>query len=151
MGVFYPAPHSPEPYSQFVGRKLQTYTGVYSVCACVCVNVCVRACMCVCVCVCVHVCVCVCTESVSSPGHRGSVRCLAVSDTEHFFLSSSKDRTVKLWLLRNQGNGSAHISPYLTYSQHQKAVSHVELISTTENAISCDGTVHVSEPLLSYM
>jgi WD repeat-containing protein 81 len=102
-------PHSPEPYSQFVGRKLQTYTG-----------------------------------------HRGSVRCLAVSDTEHFFLSSSKDRTVKLWLLRNQGNGSAHISPYLTYSQHQKAVSHVELISTTGNAISCDGTVHLWDPESGY-
>ena len=76
------------------------------------------------------------------------MRSLAVSDTENFFLSASKDRTVKLWLLRNQGTGSVHLSPHLTYSQHQKAVSHVELISATGNAVSCDGTVHVSHSTL---
>ena len=67
-----------------------------------------------------------------------------MSDSEHFFLSASKDRTVKLWLLRNQGGGSAQIPAHLTYSQHQKPVSHVELVSTTGDIISCDGTVHVS-------
>ena len=79
-----------------------------------------------------------------STGHKGSVRSLAVSDTEHFFLSASKDKTAKLWLLRNQGDGSAHLSPQLTYAHHQKAVTHVQLVSSTGNAISCDGTVHVS-------
>ena len=82
----------------------------------------------------------------SLTGHKGSVRSLAVSNSEHFFISASKDKTLKLWLLRNQGGGSAHIPAYLTYSQHQKAVSHVELVSTTGNALSCDGTVHVSVP-----
>ena len=77
-------------------------------------------------------------------GHKGSVRCLAVSDSEHFFVSGSKDRTVKLWLLRNQGSGSAHLSPHLTYSHHQKSVSHVELMSAMSYIVSCDGTVHVS-------
>jgi WD repeat-containing protein 81 len=80
-------------------------------------------------------------------GHKGAVRSLAVSDSEHFFLSASKDRTVKLWLLRNQGGGSTpQISAHLTYSQHQKPVSQVELVPTTGDILSCDGAVHLWDP-----
>ena len=93
-------------------------------------------------CVCVYI-VCCFILIVLFAGHKGSVRSLAVSNSEHFFLSSSKDRTVKLWLLRNQGGGSAPISAHLTYSQHQKSVFQVDLVPTTGDVLSCDGTVHV--------
>ena len=128
------APHNQEPYCQFQGKKLQTYAGEGSSTLCVLSH---------------SYTVLLLSElslHIVHPlvGHKGSVRCLAVSDSEHFFISSSKDKTVKLWSLKNQGNGSTHISPYLTYSRHQKSVSHVELVTATGNAISCDGTVHVS-------
>ena len=78
------------------------------------------------------------------PGHKSSVRSLAVSDSEHFFISGSKDKTVKLWLLRNQGPGSPQLPPRITYSRHQKSVLQVEIMETMKNIVSCDGTVHVS-------
>ena len=81
---------------------------------------------------------------VGPSGHKAAVRALAVSDGEHFFLSGSRDKTVKVWSLRNQGFGSTAISPQLTYTGHQKPVVAVELLEETDIVVSCDGLLHVS-------
>lgn len=78
-------------------------------------------------------------------GHKGTVKCLALSDGEHFFVSGSRDKTAKIWSLRNQGHGSASVGCQLTYSGHQKAVLAVELLERVDTVASCDGTLQVSQ------
>ena len=69
---------------------------------------------------------------------------MVVADCENYFISGSKDRTVKIWSLRNHGDGSASLPARYTYSGHQKPVTSVELLPSMNNVASCDGTVHVS-------
>lgn len=68
---------------------------------------------------------------------------MTLSDGEHFFISGSKDKTVKIWSLRNQGRSSSAVSCQLTYNGHQKAVVAVELLERTDTVASCDGTLQV--------
>ena len=77
-------------------------------------------------------------------GHRGLVKAMAVSDSEHMFVSVSKDRTARVWKLSNHGDGDGSTSPSLTYSNHAKVVWGVELLEGVGQVVSCDGTVHVS-------
>ena len=77
-------------------------------------------------------------------GHKSTIKSISVLDSEHLFVSGSKDRTVKIWSLYNEGDGSAALSPRLTYSLHQKPVAKVDVINQ-QNVVSCDGgSVHVS-------
>ena len=71
------------------------------------------------------------------------MKCLALSDGEHFFVSGSKDKTAKIWSLRNQGKASATVGCQLTYSGHQKPVVAVELLERIDTVASCDGTLQV--------
>ena len=77
-------------------------------------------------------------------GHKSSVRSIVVADSEHYFISGSRDKTVKVWSLRNNGPGSGTVSSRLTYTGHQKPVAAVELLENLDSVVSCDGTVHVS-------
>ena len=76
-------------------------------------------------------------------GHRTAIKCLCVQDSEHLFLSGSKDRTVKLWSLHNQGDGNSNCSCRQSYNMHQRPVSNVSMVGPPQ-ALSCDGSVHVS-------
>lgn len=79
----------------------------------------------------------------SFPGHSGTTKCLAPLAGEDYFLSGSKDKTVKLWPLYNHGDGTREVEPRLTYSDHRKSVFYVGQLETFQEVVSCDGTVHL--------
>ncbi|KAK3878610.1 hypothetical protein Pcinc_016771 [Petrolisthes cinctipes] len=81
-------------------------------------------------------------------GHTNSVKSIHVLDNENSFISCSKDKTVKLWSLRNQGDGSAHICAQWTYTGHKKSVFGVTFSDAMRYAASCDSTVHVWDPFI---
>ncbi|XP_054391965.2 WD repeat-containing protein 81 isoform X2 [Pongo abelii] len=82
----------------------------------------------------------------SFPGHSGAVKCVAPLSSEDFFLSGSKDRTVRLWPLYNYGDGTSETAPRLVYTQHRKSVFFVGQLEAPQHAVSCDGAVHVWDP-----
>ncbi|XP_076831967.1 WD repeat-containing protein 81 [Brachyhypopomus gauderio] len=79
----------------------------------------------------------------SFPGHSGTVKCLAPLAGEDYFLSASKDKTVKLWPLYNHGDGTRDVEPRLTYADHRKSVFCVAQLEALQEVVSCDGTVHL--------
>uniref|UniRef100_G1SCK3 WD repeat-containing protein 81 n=1 Tax=Oryctolagus cuniculus TaxID=9986 RepID=G1SCK3_RABIT len=82
----------------------------------------------------------------SFPGHSGAVKCVAALSSEDFFLSGSKDRTVRLWPLYNYGDGTSETAPRLVYTQHRKSVFYVGQLEAPQYVVSCDGAVHVWDP-----
>lgn len=82
----------------------------------------------------------------SFPGHSGAVKCVAPLSGEDFFLSGSKDRTVRLWPLYNYGDGTSETAPRLVYTQHRKSVFFVGQLEAPQHVVSCDGAVHVWDP-----
>ncbi|XP_040856380.1 WD repeat-containing protein 81 isoform X1 [Ochotona curzoniae] len=82
----------------------------------------------------------------SFPGHSGAVKCVAPLSSEDFFLSGSKDRTVRLWPLYNYGDGTRETAPRLVYAQHRKSVFYVGQLEAPQYVVSCDGAVHVWDP-----
>ncbi|XP_006891084.1 PREDICTED: WD repeat-containing protein 81 isoform X1 [Elephantulus edwardii] len=82
----------------------------------------------------------------SFPGHSGAVKCVAPLSSEDFFLSGSKDRTVRLWPLYNYGDGTSETAPRLVYAQHRKSVFYVGQLEAPQYVVSCDGAVHIWDP-----
>ncbi|XP_028818419.1 WD repeat-containing protein 81 isoform X2 [Denticeps clupeoides] len=76
-------------------------------------------------------------------GHSSTVKCLAPLAGEDYFLSGSKDKTVKLWPLYNHGDGTREMEPRLTYSEHRKSVFYVGQLEALQEVVSCDGAVHL--------
>ncbi|XP_029027126.1 WD repeat-containing protein 81 [Betta splendens] len=76
-------------------------------------------------------------------GHSGTTKCLAPLAGEDYFLSGSKDKTVKLWPLYNHGDGTQEVEPRLTYSEHRKSIFYVGQLEASLEVVSCDGTVHL--------
>lgn len=76
-------------------------------------------------------------------GHTGTAKCLAPLVGENYFLSGSKDKTVKLWPLYNHGDGTQEVEPRLTYNNHRKSVFYVGQLEASQEVVSCDGTVHL--------
>jgi WD repeat-containing protein 81 len=81
-------------------------------------------------------------------GHQGSVRSLAALDNENSFLSGGKDRTVRIWSLRNSGEGDHIGGPQWIYTGHRKSVFSVGYLSPRGLAASCDGVIHVWDPFV---
>uniref|UniRef100_A0A8C0DZA9 WD repeat-containing protein 81 n=1 Tax=Balaenoptera musculus TaxID=9771 RepID=A0A8C0DZA9_BALMU len=82
----------------------------------------------------------------SFPGHSGAVKCVVPLSSEDFFLSGSKDRTVRLWPLYNSGDGTSETASRLVYAQHRKSVFFVGQLEAPQCVVSCDGAVHVWDP-----
>ena len=84
-------------------------------------------------------------------GHSSAIRDFYIPDNEHYFLSASRDKTVKLWLLKNHGNGTAHLGCSKTYDAHARAVFTVQGIESRRLVASCDGVVHVGGNLIRFL
>ena len=76
-------------------------------------------------------------------GHSSAIRDIYVAENEHYFLSASRDKSVKLWLLKNHGNGTAHLGCSGTYEEHERAVFSVQGLEAKRVVASCDGEIHV--------
>ncbi|KAK1204606.1 WDR81 protein, partial [Pygoscelis papua] len=79
----------------------------------------------------------------SFSGHSGAIKCVAPLSSEDFFLSGSKDKTVRLWPLYNYGDGTSEVPPRFTYAEHKKSVFYVSQLEASQHVVSCDGTVHI--------
>ncbi|XP_071994220.1 WD repeat-containing protein 81 isoform X1 [Engystomops pustulosus] len=74
-------------------------------------------------------------------GHSGAIKCVKPLSGEDFFLSGSKDKTVRLWPLYNYGDGTREMAPRLTYAEHKKTVFYVGQLESVQQIVSCDGGV----------
>ncbi len=80
-----------------------------------------------------------------------SVKALHVLDSENSFLSAGggRDKTVRVWSLRSQGDGNATVGCQWTFGQHKKSVFGVSFLQSSSQAVSCDGSaLHVWDPFV---
>ena len=84
----------------------------------------------------------------SFTGHVGSVRSIAVLDNENSFLSGGKDKTVRLWALRNVGEGDLQVSSQSVFTQHRKSVFYVTHLPSSGHCVTCDGSLLMWDPFV---
>nr|CAB3267730.1 WD repeat-containing protein 81-like [Phallusia mammillata] len=80
----------------------------------------------------------------SFSGHSAAVKSVCANDCEGWFMSSSKDKTVRIWSLH--GSAAESVEPLFVYRQHKKTVFHASLVVADNSVVSCDGNIHVWDP-----
>ncbi|XP_048482754.1 WD repeat-containing protein 81 [Plutella xylostella] len=81
-------------------------------------------------------------------GHTACVKSLHCLDNETSFMSGSKDKTVRLWSLANQGDGNAVTQCNWTYTGHKKGVLSLSFLESLRLAVSTDSVVHIWDPFM---
>ena len=81
-------------------------------------------------------------------GHTSAIKCLLSLDNESSIISGSKDRTVKLWSIKNQNKLSNKKTCQWTYAQHKRPVFGLLFIESLRMCASCDGSIHVWDPFV---
>eukprot|EP00061_Rhincodon_typus_P007802 g29853.t1 len=76
-------------------------------------------------------------------GHTGTIKSLSSLSGEDFFLSASRDKTVRLWPLYNYGDGTREMEPRFVYSEHRKSVFYAHQAEALQQVVSCDGSIHL--------
>lgn len=73
-------------------------------------------------------------------GHSGSVKKILVLDNENSFITSSMDKTLKLWSIKTTESLS---KSQWTYKNHQKSINDFILMTSSGLIVSTDSIIHV--------